>query len=181
MRELAKSAVRYTWAMSLFGVQQAANMLALSNCGQQMNQANDALFSVKQAAENEFGDLVFGAYEIGDEVQRGLTNIFFDTLTGQAFNPNYISALTSAVVEQSQDTLQTYSSTENARLAWETLKNNYEVFNLVKHVSSLLNVPSEGSEFNLGKLIEEAYALGAYPDLWAVEGLGHLYALTFWN
>jgi hypothetical protein len=181
MRELAKSAVRYTWAMSLFGVQQAAHMLTLSNCGQQTNKANGAFFSVKQAAESQFGDLVFGAYEIGDEVQRGLTNIFFDTLTGQAFNPNYISALTSAVVEQSQDTLQTYSSTENARLAWETLKNNYEVFNLVKHVSSLLNVPAEGGEFNLSKLIEEAYALGAYPDLWAVEGLGHLYALTFWN
>ena len=34
MRELAKSAANYTWAMSLFGVQQAANLLALSNCRQ---------------------------------------------------------------------------------------------------------------------------------------------------
>src|SRR6185503_14839678 len=50
-----------------------------------------------------------------------------------------------------------------------------------KHVSSLLHVPAEGKEFDLAKLIQDAYALGAYPDLWAVEGLGHLYALTFWN
>src|SRR5437868_11452163 len=134
MRELAKSAARYTWAMSLFSVQQAANVLTLSNCRQPGHKANEAFFSVKQAAENEFGDLVFGAFQIGDEVQQGLTNIFFDTLTLQAFNPNYISSLTSAVADQSQDTLQTFSSTESARLAWQTLRNNYEVFNLVKHV-----------------------------------------------
>jgi len=181
MRELAKSAVRYTWAMSLFGVQQAANVLALSNCRQPGRKANAAFFSVKQAAEIQFDDLIFAAYEVGDEVQRGLTEIFFDTVTLRALNPGYVSTLTSAVVEQSQDTVKTFSSTERARLAWQTLKNNYEVFNLVKHVSSLLHVPSEDKEFDLAKLIQDAYALGAYPDLWAVEGLGHLYALTFWN
>src|ERR1051325_2992611 len=142
MRELAKSAARYTWAMSIFGVQQAANVLTLSNGRQPGHRANAAFFSVEQAAENEFDDLVFAAFQVGDEVQRGLTDIFFDTLTLQAFTPNYISTLTSAVVDQSQDTLQTYSSTESARLAWQTLKNNYEVFNLVKNASSLLHVPS---------------------------------------
>lgn len=181
MRELAKSAVRYTWAMSLFGVQQAANVLALSNCRQPARKTNAAFFSVKQAAETQFDDLIFAAFLVGDEMQRSLTNIFFDTVTLQALKPNYLSALSSTAVAQSQDTLQTFSSATNARLAWQALKNNYEVFNLVKHVSSLLDVPSEGSAFDLGKLIQEAYALGAYPDLWAVEGLGHLYALTFWN
>jgi len=181
MRELAKSAARYTWAMSLFGVQQAANVLMPSNFRQPTRKANPAFFSVKQSAENEFDDIVFAAFQVGDEVQRGLTNIFFDTLALRTLNPSYISRLTSAVVEQSQDTLQTFSSTESARLAWQTLRNNYEVFNLVKHVSSLLHVPSESKDFNLPQLIQDAYALGAYPDLWAVEGLGHLYALTFWS
>jgi hypothetical protein len=181
MRELAKSAARYTWAMSLFGVQQAANVLMPSSFREPARKANAAFFSVKQAAENQFDDILFAAFQVGDEVQRGLTNVFFDTLTFRTLNPNYISSLTSAVVQESQDTLKTYSSTESARLAWQTLRNNYEVFNLVKHVSSLLHVPSEGKDFNLGQLIQDAYALGAYPDLWAVEGLGHLYALTFWN
>ena len=181
MRELAKSAARYTWAMSIFGVQQAANVLTLSNCRQTTCKANAAFYWVTQAAENEFDDLVFAAYQVGDEMQRGWTEIVFDTVTLKAFNPNYISTLTSAVIDQSQDSFQTFSSTENARLAWQTLKNNYEVFNLVKHASSVLNIPSENREFDLAKLIQDAYALGSYPDLWAIEGLGHLYALTFWN
>ena len=174
MRELVKSAARYTWAMSLFGAQQAANVIT-------PRKANAAFFSVKQTAENQFDDFIFAAFQAGDEVQRELTNIFFDTVTLKTLNPNYISTLTASVVQQSQDSLQTFSSTEGARLAWQTLRNNYEVFNLVKHVSSLLHVPSEGKDFDLAKLIQDAYALGAYPDLWAVEGLGHLYALTFWN
>jgi hypothetical protein len=179
MRELAKSAVRYTWAMSLFGVQQAANVLAPSR--QPTRRANAAFSSVKQAAETQFNDVIFAAYEVGDEVQRGLTNIFFDAVTLQAFHPNYLSNLTSAVIEQSQDTLQHFSSAENARLAWQELRNNYEVFNLVKHVSSLLHIPADAAAFDLRKLVQDAYALGVYPDLWAVEGLGHLYAMTFWN
>ena len=179
MRELAKSAVRYTWAMSLFGVQQAANVLAPSR--QPTRRSNAACSSVKQAAETQFDDVIFAAYEVGDEVQRGLTNIFFDAVTLQAFHPNYLSNLTSAVIEQSQDTLQHFSSAENARLAWQELRNNYEVFNLVKHVSSLLQIPADAAAFDLRKLVQDAYALGVYPDLWAVEGLGHLYAMTFWN
>ncbi len=181
MRELTESALRYTWAMSLFGVQQVTNLLTPTDLREPTRKANDALFSVKQAAENEFGDLAFGAFQIGDEVQRGLTNLFFDALTLRAFSPGYVSNLTSQVAAQTQETLRAFSSADNVRLGWQGLRNNYEVFNLVKHVSSLLHVPPEGGRFDLGRLVDEAYALGAYPDLWAVEGLGHLYALTFWG
>src|SRR5205085_4688986 len=97
------------------------------------------------------------------------------------FNPSYISRLTSQVAAQTQDTLRTFTSSENARLAWQELRNNYEVFNLVKNVSSLLRIPTDEREFDLARLVEEAYALGAYPDLWAVEGLGHDYAVLFWR
>ena len=181
MRELTKSTLSYTWAMSLFGVQQAANLLAPRNWRQPGREANSAFFSVKQAAENEFGDIAFGAFLLGDELGRGLTNLFFDALTLRAFDPGYVSNLTSEIAAQSQDTLRTFSSSENVRSAWQELRNNYEVFNLVKNVSALLHVPPEGRDFDLGKLVNDAYALGAYPDLWAVEGLGHLYAMTFWG
>jgi hypothetical protein len=180
MRDLTKSTLSYTWAMSLFNVQQAANLLAPER-GQPTRKANDAFYSVRQAAENQFNDLIFGAFQIGDEVQRGATNLFFDALTLRAFSPGYISRLTSEVTEQSRETLRLFSSGENVRLAWQELRNNYEVFNLVKHVSSLLNISEDDRQFDLARLVDEAYALGAYPDLWAVEGLGHLYALTFWG
>lgn len=167
--------------MSLFSVQQAANLLAPRDGGQPARKANEAFYSVKQSAENQFGDLVFGAFQIGDEVQRGLTNLFLDTLTLRAFSPDYVSRLISGVVEQGQDTLRVFTSSENTRLAWQELRNNYEVFNLVKNVSKLLHIPDDDRQFELTNLVSAAYALGAYPDLWAVEGLGHDYAMTFWG
>jgi hypothetical protein len=179
---LAKAAFSYTWAMSLFGVQQATNLLAPRDRRDPARDANSAFYSVKQSAENQFGDLIFGAFQIGDEVQRGLTNLFFDAVTLRALNPDYVSNLTSQVVAQSQDTLRTFSTTESTRLALQELRNNYEVFNLVKNVSKLLHIPEDDSRpFELDRLVQDAYALGAYPDLWAVEGLGHDYTMTFWR
>src|ERR1041385_9548094 len=84
MRELAKSAVRYSWAMSWLGIQQAANVLTQSNSQQTVRRANAALFSVNRATENEFDDLLSAAYQVGNEVQQGLTDVFFDTVSLQA-------------------------------------------------------------------------------------------------
>lgn len=181
MRDLTKATFGYTWAMSLFGLQQASNLLAPRDRAGRTREANAAFYSVTQAAENEFDSLLFGAFQIGDEVQRGLTNLFFDALTLRALDPRYVSNLTSQVAAQSQDTLRAFSSTQAARLAWQELRNNYEVFSLVKNVSRLLHIPADDRQFNLRQLVQDAYALGAYPDLWAVEGLGHDYAMTFWR
>src|SRR5260370_21491940 len=82
---------------------------------------------------------------------------------------------------QLKETRRVFSSVENVRLGWEELKNNVEVFNLVRNASQLLAIPPSGQDFDLAKAVEAAYALGQFPDLWAVEGLGHYYALTFWG
>ncbi|MCA1636453.1 MAG: hypothetical protein LC802_22880 [Acidobacteria bacterium] len=167
--------------MSVFGAQQLANVLAPESPGKAARKVNGAFYSVTQATENQFGDLVFAAYMIGDEAQRGLVDLMFDALSLRVLDPSYVSNLTSEVAEQSQDSLRVFTSAENINLAWRELRNSYEVFSLVKGVSSLLHIPKEGRDFDLARLVEAAYALGAYPALWAVEGLGHDYAMTFWG
>jgi len=179
MLELPKSAISYSWAMSLFGAQQFSNLVAPCDGQDPGRKAAAASYFITQTIQNQFGNLLFGGFLIGDEIQRALVDLAFDTLTLRAFTPRYISRLTSNIVAQSQDTLGLFTSAETARLAWQELKNNYEVFNLVAKVSSLLNIPAEGKDFDPIKAIEKAYALGEYPDLWAVEGLGHDYAMTF--
>jgi len=107
-------------------------------------------------------------------------DLMFDVVTLQAFNPNYVARLTNDAAEQSRETLRVLAPGEDCRLAWQELRNKYEVFTLVKNVRTLVNEPADG-DFPLGELIERAYALGAYPDLWAVEGLGHDYAARLWR
>src|SRR3989304_7714251 len=62
----------------------------------------------------------------------------------------------------------------DSRIAWQNAKNNADIIQLVAHVSTLL--PSPGTQVPLPELVEKCYALGTFPALWAVEGLGHWYA-----
>src|SRR6185295_8656057 len=67
-------------------------------------------------------------------------------------------------------------------LLWAALElaNKAEVFALVKGVALLIGEPLAGP-LPILPLIERAYALGDFPALWAVEGLGHDYAESVWR
>src|ERR1041385_4443092 len=179
MLELTKSAVSYSWAMSLFGVQQVLNLLAPEQSCASGCKVNSAFYKVTQATENQFSDVVLGGFQIGDDLQRGLTDLVFDAVTLRSFNSANLSRLGHDLASQSKDTLRIFTSVQDAQLAAEQLRNSVEVYNLVRNVGSLLHIPPGAQCIDLGKRIEQAYALGQYPDLWAVEGLGHDYAMTF--
>jgi len=183
MVDLAKSAISFSWAMSLFTVEQLANVAIPRDRNRPTRRATAAFYPVTQAIEVELNssDLLFASYLLGDDAQRVVVDFVFDTLTLRAFTPGYISKLSQDVCVQWRESRRVFSSAENIRLGWEELSNNYEVFTLVKNVNKLLHIPESGQDFDLGKLIEAAYALGQFPDLWAVEGLGHDYAMTFWT
>src|ERR1051325_6177426 len=95
MIELTTSAIRFSWAMSLFGIQQFANIAAPHDLCQPTRKAAAAFYPVTQAIENKLGndDLLFAAYLLGDDTQRALVDLFFDTLTLRAFTPGYLYRL----------------------------------------------------------------------------------------
>src|SRR5258708_6162936 len=117
MLELTKSAIRYSWAMSLFGTQQLANAFTRGDQRDPTRTVDAGCYPVTQAVQNQHNnsDMLFAA------------------------------------------------------------------FRLVENASQLLALPPLGQYFDLGKAVEAAYALGQFPDLWAVEGLGHDYALRLWG
>jgi hypothetical protein len=85
MREFVKSMMSYTWAMSLFGVQQAINVLTPQ--GQQPSHpATNAFNNVAGAAREEFGRTVESAFRVGDNVQRAMVDATFSVFTLGAFN-----------------------------------------------------------------------------------------------
>jgi hypothetical protein len=141
------------------------------------SELNAALYNVTQAIEDRLGDLTWAGFQVGDEVQQGFLNFFFDVATLQAFRPQYINRLGSNIAERTTDALRVLVPGEPQRLAIQEFQNNYEVYNLVKHVHDTLQEPQ--GKFELAPLLTRAYALGQYPDLWAVEGLGHDYAAAF--
>jgi len=183
MLDLARSAISYSWALSLFGAQQLANLATPRGRLDPTRKLNAAFYPVTQAVEAELNhsDLIFGAFLVGNDAQRALVDFTADSLTLRIFTSQYLSKLTQDASIQFQETRRIFSSIENLRLGWDELRNNFEVFRLVQNARCLLAIADGGQTFDLRKAVDRAYALGQFPDLWAVEGLGHEYALTFWG
>jgi len=64
-----------------------------------------------------------------------------------------------------------------SRLALLEARNKALIMSLVNDVEAVL--PPKGTYRPLGELVDEAYGMGTFPALWAVEGLGNYYAETF--
>jgi hypothetical protein len=74
MREFTKSMTSYTWAMSLFGLQQMINVFRPAKATQSFNK-------VTKATEDEFGDALKATFRAGDNLQRGFVDVTFGVLT----------------------------------------------------------------------------------------------------
>ena len=81
MRELTKSLLSFSWAMPLFGLRQAANLVDPREWTDPRKTAS-ALGSVTTAAREQLGDMLKGTFEIGDRLQRGTIDMVFDLLGG---------------------------------------------------------------------------------------------------
>ena len=74
MREFTKSMTSYTWAMSLFGVQQMVNVFRPGKAAESFN-------NVTKATEEQFGEALRATFRAGDNVQQGLLDVTFGMLT----------------------------------------------------------------------------------------------------
>lgn len=85
MREFTKSMMSYTWAMSLFGLQQTLNLLTPPR-QQQAHPATQSFNNVAGAARDELGRTLETFYRAGDNLQRGVVDATFSVLTLGVFN-----------------------------------------------------------------------------------------------
>ena len=78
MRDITKSMLSYTWAMSVFGVQQAANLLRRGQ--RQDNRATEVFDGLTAAVSEQFDDTLKAAFRAGDNLQRGMVDLMFGGL-----------------------------------------------------------------------------------------------------
>jgi hypothetical protein len=150
MRELTAAVISLPWAMSLFGMEQLA-LLFGTGSGTGRREAGARLYRATQAMQDQMDDALWATFQVGDALQRSAVDLVCDAMDARRWEA-----------------------------AMTQLRNNLEVFNLVKGVRTVLSIPDR-DVFELAGLVEEAYGLGHYPDLWAIEGLGHDYADRFWS
>ena len=70
MRDLARSVASFTWAMSLFGLEQMTNLMS-------PRRAADAFGTMARSAEGSLGPGLRSAYETGDRLQKAVLDASF--------------------------------------------------------------------------------------------------------
>jgi hypothetical protein len=98
MREFTKSMTSYTWAMSMFGLQQMINVF-------RPGKATESFNNVTKATEEEFGDALKATFRAGDNLQRGLVDVTFGALTLGMFNRGG-SGTTADIARQTAEALR---------------------------------------------------------------------------
>ena len=93
IRDLTKSMISFSWAMSLFGTKQLVNVLM-------PEKATTAFDAVTRATEEQLGDVLKGAFRAGDQLQKGMVDMTFSLLTLEAFNPSQMMKMASDTMRQ---------------------------------------------------------------------------------
>ncbi|MCX6543978.1 MAG: hypothetical protein NTV05_06135 [Acidobacteria bacterium] len=181
MRELAKSAFTFPWALSMIGVQQIVNLVAPPDEGR-VTGATAAIDAVTHAAERQLDGWLDQALEIGDMLQRRLAGMkmmrppsldssgLMRMATDRRLAPLCRTLSDGALLPAARlDSLRMDPADRSA--AVQEFANKTRVMHLVTQVHLQLRL-DEADEEPLPRLIERAAALRVDPRLWAVEALG---------
>jgi hypothetical protein len=88
MRTFAKSMMSYTWALSVFSVQQAINLLAPGQGCEQTAKAKTAFDNVTDATIGTFDQALKNVFAAGDKVQQQMVEVMFSGFVGGGLDPS---------------------------------------------------------------------------------------------
>ncbi len=80
MQQFTKSLGSFTWAMSLFGLQQMTDAVGTSSGKSGSNNAVEALNEVTRVSLEQCGATVRETFEIGDKLQRNIADMIFGVI-----------------------------------------------------------------------------------------------------
>jgi hypothetical protein len=170
MRELTKSVVSSSWALSLFGAQQLADLMSASRPGRSLAARANSLDAVTGAARASLSNRLQRFYHLNDDGQRGMVD-----LAGAAIRFDVSGMLKPAmdVANPFVTGVGAISPSRDWLVDWQELRNKIDIYDLVQNVESRIDAHPD---VPLNELVSRAYGLGDFHALWAVEGLGHYYA-----
>jgi hypothetical protein len=187
MRDLAKSVVTLPWAMSMFGIQQMANLVS-PNAGQRVAGTTAAFDAVTQATEQQLDGWMKQTYKVGHGVQNGLV----DLMMGQPPALDSSALMRMAAEMQSGALFQALIKYGMPPVAWidsflvprrdsaavlQEFSNKLYIIQLVTQVHSMLGLDHDSHE-PVTALVERAANMETFPRLWAVEGIGNYFGDT---
>jgi len=111
MRELAKSMMRFSWALSVFGLEQVGKLVKDEHGGKREQGLRSAFDAVSEATEAQLGRRERSIYDAGDRLQREAVEMVFDT----ACSPDTAVKRAADLVDRSADALRDIVNDKDAK------------------------------------------------------------------
>ncbi|MFI5178954.1 MAG: hypothetical protein ACHQO8_10340 [Vicinamibacterales bacterium] len=181
MRELTKSALTLPWALSMFGVQQATNLVAPST--DRMADAAAAFDKVSDVTEQQLDGWLKQAQSVGNGVNRALVDLMMmkapeidsSTLMRMANEPETRGAFR-AIVKYGMPPVGWLDSFLVARkdspAVDQEFTNKLYIITMVTQVHALMGLDAETVE-PVPTLVDRAGDMETFPRVWIVEGIGN--------
>jgi hypothetical protein len=179
-REAAESGLGLTSALAGFGVAAGARLAVAPFDRGAADEVRESADVVSWTAQRELDGTLRDLFLAGDSLQRDSIDLAGRWLPSSLVQPAAWMRSGCLALDVGRDSLRFLGLDDEGRLAWRELANKLEVFRLVKQVRDRIGVPAPGRPFELPELVARAYELGEFAALWAVEGLGHDFALHRW-
>ena len=90
MRDLTEAMLRFSWAMSLFGVKQMTSMMMPSGNNPPLNEVTESFNAVTEATEDQLGQVFKNAFKAGDTLQKSVTDLSMNWASMESFDPNQV-------------------------------------------------------------------------------------------
>jgi hypothetical protein len=173
--DVSRSMIRLSWAMTVLGAQQAANMMLPSKMAKSGDSLAAALDAMTSAIEGQFGNGLKSAYRTGSVFAMapldGLPSFEVTrAMQGLAMQPVFFEPLR-VMMPPLAASVAAFIPGHDAGIVRRECEAKMEVMQLVQDVRKIC--PDKSVYIPLPETVAKGYALGSFPALWAVEGIGH--------
>jgi len=178
VEDLLKSALRFSWAMSLFGTRQMGEMMLSMGTGRPTGRAVSAFDRLTRAAEDQLGSSFGGVFRTADRWQRRAVDLGFDLATP----PPWMTRAALDAFLQGGETTAGLSSRvlPPGEDAWLEVRDKLHAFRIFRTARSRLGLSRATSE-SLAHQVEKARDVDTWVAVWALEGLGYAYSEDVWK
>ena len=175
MRDMSQAMMRLSWAMTVLGAQQAANMVTPSKMAKSGESLASALDAVTHAIEGQLGSGLKSAYRTGAAIAlsplEGLPSYELNqAMQTFAMQPAVFQPM-KMMMPQMAASVAAFVPGQDASLVRQECEAKMQVMQLVLDVRKIC--PEKSVYVPLGEIVAKGYALGSFQALWAVEGIGH--------
>ena len=122
MRDLTKSFMSFSWAMTLFGLDQLRHLVADDDSGKRRQRIGGDLDAVTTAAKDRLSERNASMFDAGQNLQRDMVDLTFDIFRGENLKPRKILDRAADIAEESAGSLRDLAGDAKKKPARSTKK-----------------------------------------------------------